>query len=139
MKFIPLFSVVLAFLFFLLFLKVIPYRAWVYSNNCTDSMAPEITCNCIGIMKTVDKADQLQNGDIIRFIRQYDGYLIVHRTIQPCLIEENYFYNSNGTSMRSVIYNRGWITKGDNATMEDGCIPYNNIQQKLVWFRCLGG
>ena len=128
---------ILIFLVLTLSFKIIPYKLWTHFGNCTGSMKPNITCNCVGILKDINP-QEVEANDIIRFTRVIDGEDVLHRAKKPCLIEQTYFYNDDGKTIKSIYYLNGWLTQGDNTINNDGCIPYSNINQKLIGWWCLG-
>ena len=107
----------------------------IKSMTCfTESMKPILDCRDIVLYKRLDKFEifshkyvngeglgaernysyienEIEVGDIIIFY--YDG-LVVHRVIGKC--------------------EDGFITKGDNNWVSDGCIPYERIIGKVVWY-----
>jgi len=76
----------------------------------TGSMKPVLDENSNGIRIRPKSEDQIEIGDIISF--RQDNYLIVHRVIDKGTDEQGTYF----------------ITKGDNSTLADGKIRFDNVE-----------
>ena len=84
----------------------------------TNSMYPNLYCNCIIFQKAVTNVSQINLGDIISFRGLYDTKImnVVHRVTEK--------------GMTYV------VTKGDNNSFDDGFTNYNQIMSKVVGSVC---
>jgi signal peptidase I len=97
---------------------------------CSGSMEPTIKCGCLLLgrdylfpkysdfanYEIINKIkNDIKAGDIIYFQGDF-GTIIIHRVLS---VEESCV-----------------ITKGDNNSAADGCIPFSSIIGKLIWKGC---
>ena len=82
----------------------------------TGSMNPTLNENSKGIKIPITEKKQLHVGDIITYLDNNSGDLIIHRIIAIGFDEKGDFY----------------MTKGDNNLVSDGKIRFQQIRYKLV-------
>jgi len=80
----------------------------------TGSMKPVLDENSNGIRISVESVDDINEGDIVSFKK--DNMLIVHRVIKKGVDGEGVYF----------------ITKGDNNSIDDGKIRFDQIDYKTI-------
>ncbi len=93
----------------LLALASIVFYLYNFSYVSSESMTPTLKIGDIIVYKDVDK-ESLDVGDIV--VYKSEKTTVTHRVIK--------------------INERGVVTKGDNAPRDDGLIPFDNIEGKVV-------
>jgi len=96
--------------------RVIIYvkNASISSYADTGSMKPVLDENSNGIRIKPESENDIHVGDIITF--QENDYLIVHRVVEKGVDKEGIYF----------------ITKGDNNSVSDGKVRFENIKYKTI-------
>jgi len=96
-------------------------------------------------LKLYDKENMINNlikndvkiGDVITF-QAPEGYgrgYIIHRVVDKCYETDIIEVNDIWTTVNTTVQ-KGFVTKGDNNQNIDSCIPFDKIEEKMIYKTC---